>query len=1090
MRIKLNLSAAGLAVGLGLFSSALWPATGLAQPVTFGSAGPINFTNGVAVAVPYPSLIYVGTNGAASLPGTIQTVTVTLNNFNCKVPKDVSVLVEAPNGTAFEIMSGAGGTTSFSPGPGNLTISDSASSVMPMSAFGTGTYKPTVYPCGDIYPPPAPIVYSSAPPCGTSTFASEFGGLNPNGTWQLFLANQSLGASGSASAWSLGFTVNPPALSVTCSHIGDFCQGEAGAQYSVVVANAGPGSTGGSVPATVVDTLPAGLTPTDAEGAGWNFVISGQTVTCTTANQTPAGTSYPTITLTVNVAANTPASLVNSVTLTGSSDGTHTTDDTTTVDPLNSTITPSPANPFPNSSGNQASAPAGASSYSWTITNGVITSANNLQTITYTAGLFGSVGLTILISNAGGCTADNSVSVPLSGIAQVQLIDVNFNTNSLFSTGGGVIHGPAMSGAAVLGQAGDQWNDIQVSSGTGIPLIYANGSNSPMTMTFTSAGGYNVYGFSGTTPFKGTPYEALMENYLYNGRLGTFAPQTITLSGLPTNSMCNLVLYSAADTAGAGRTTLFTVNGKTLTNTWNASSSTFIAGTDYVEFASALSDGSGNLAITWNGNGTAEGDVNGFQIQVTNQIQITIPPNVIVDWNDVHQRIDGFGASSAFTGFTWTTAQADMFFSTSSGIGLSLLRSQIQPGGFATATEIGLMQMAQARGVTIWSSPWSPQASFKDNNSVISGDFVSANNQAYANQLAGYAATMKNTYGVNIYAISIQNEPDEAASYTSCLWTDQQIHDFVPYLYGALAASNVATTKIMLPEDIHWRTNYYLTAMSDPPVAAEVGIIANHNYDGANFQTGATTPPAALPAYGKSLWETEVGTGDPYDGSISNAIYWAGRIHQFMTLAQANAWHYWWLISLNPDNEGLTDTAGNPAKRMYALGQFSRFLRPGYYQIGVNTSIPALISAYHDSSSPGFAIVAINTNSFDLTNEIFALTNFPSANFVTPWVTSSNLSLASQPSVAVANSEFVYTLPAMSIVTFVSPPAPQLGINRTGPGSAKIFWPNTWNFVLQTNKNLTSSSWSNFNSSITTSNGTNSITITPPKGNLFFRLIQ
>ncbi len=994
MKTKLNLSGAGLALAL-LLALNIWPVTGLAQ--TFTSTGTITFSNGVAASVPYPSPIYVGTNGAASLPGTIQAVTVTLQTLSCPVPEDLSFMLVSPNGTAFEFMASVGGTHSII--SDSIMMADSASSALPETGqLTSGTFKPTSFYCGsgntNQYPPPAPQPQSStmAGPCGTGTFASEFGGSNPNGNWQLFAANRLLGPAASLSAWSLNCTINPPNLAATCAHIGNFCQGESGAQYFVTVTNAGPGPTGGSVPAMIVDTFPAGLTPIDAEGTGWNFVIAGQTVTCTATSQTAAGTSYPMITLTVNVAANAPASVVNSVTLTGSSEGTHTAHDSTVINPLNSAITPLPANPFPNSTGNQAGAPAGASSYSWTITNGVITSAANLQTITYTAGLFGSVGLTVLISNASGCTAVNSVSVPLGGMAQARLIDVNFNTNSLFSTGGGFIHGPAMSGAAVLGEAGNQWNDIEVSSGTGIPLIYADGSNSPVTMTFTSAGGYNVYSFSGTTPFKGTPYEALMENYLYNGRLGVFAPQTLTLSGLPTNSMCNLVLYSAGDTAGAGRTTLFSVNGKTLSSTWNGSASTFIAGTDCVEFASALSDSSGNLAITWTGNGTAEGDINGFQIQVTNQIQAAIPPNVIVDGDDVHQKIDGFGASSAFTGFTWTSAQADMFFSTSNGIGLSLLRSQIQPGGYATAGEIGLMQMAQARGATIWSSPWSPQASFKDNNSVNSGDFVSANNQAYANQLAGYAANMKNAYGVNIYAISIQNEPDVAASYASCLWTDQQIHDFVPYLYGALAASNVAATKIMLPEDEHWRTNYYLTAMSDPPVAADVGIIANHNYDGANFQTGATTPPAALPSYGKSLWETEVSTGDAYDGSISNAIYWAGRIHQFMTVAQANAWHYWWLISLNPDNEGLTDNAGNPAKRMYALGQFSRFVRPGYYRIGVNTSITALISAYHDSSSPSFAIVAINTNSIDLTNEIFALTNFPSANFVTPWVTSAGLS--------------------------------------------------------------------------------------------------
>ena len=56
-----------------------------------------------------------------------------------------------------------------------------------------------------------------------------------------------------------------------------------------------------------------------------------------------------------------------------------------------------------------------------------------------------------------------------------------------------------------------------------------------------------------------------------------------------------------------------------------------------------------------------------------------------VDWTNVHQRIDGFGASSAWRS-TWTTAQADMFFSTNNGIGLSLLRNHIAYAGSASAS--------------------------------------------------------------------------------------------------------------------------------------------------------------------------------------------------------------------------------------------------------------------------------------------------------------------------------------------------------------------------------------------------------------------
>jgi hypothetical protein len=38
---------------------------------------------------------------------------------------------------------------------------------------------------------------------------------------------------------------------------------------------------------------------------------------------------------------------------------------------------------------------------------------------------------------------------------------------------------------------------------------------------------------------------------------------------------------------------------------------------------------------------------------------------------------------------------------------------------------------------------------------------------------------------------------------------------------------------------------------------------------------------------------------------------------------------------------------------------------------------------------------------------------------VTPWITSANLSLASQTAIPVANAAFSYTLPALSVVTFV-----------------------------------------------------------------------
>jgi len=68
---------------------------------------------------------------------------------------------------------------------------------------------------------------------------------------------------------------------------------------------------------------------------------------------------------------------------------------------------------------------------------------------------------------------------------------------------------------------------------------------------------------------------------------------------------------------------------------------------------------------------------------------------------------------------------------------------------------------------------------------------------------------------------------------------------------------------------------------------------------------------------------------------------------------------------------------------------------------------------------------------------------------------------------------------------------PNLIIVPNGANSVKILWPNTGSYTLQQNANLAlANGWTTSGYSITTADGTNSITITPPTGNLFFRLKQ
>ena len=81
-----------------------------------------------------------------------------------------------------------------------------------------------------------------------------------------------------------------------------------------------------------------------------------------------------------------------------------------------------PASVCASSTGNPASVPsAGAgATYVWGITNGTITAGAGTASITFTAGASGSVQLSVTVTDANGCVAMNSVSVPITVCTAMQ----------------------------------------------------------------------------------------------------------------------------------------------------------------------------------------------------------------------------------------------------------------------------------------------------------------------------------------------------------------------------------------------------------------------------------------------------------------------------------------------------------------------------------------------------------------------------------------------------------------------------------------------------------------------------------------------
>jgi O-glycosyl hydrolase len=410
---------------------------------------------------------------------------------------------------------------------------------------------------------------------------------------------------------------------------------------------------------------------------------------------------------------------------------------------------------------------------------------------------------------------------------------------------------------------------------------------------------------------------------------------------------------------------------------------------------------------------------------------ITVHPTQLL------QRIDGFGASDAW--YAWeihwfsVPEQEKIFntlFSTSGGAGLSLLRHRVPPeiepsaGNWDWTQDndtVWFSKQAVAHGVSqVWSTVWSPPAWMKTNNNVNEGGAVSPSHyQDYATFLATYAKHYATAFGVNISAISIANEPDQTVFYESSNWSSQQFHDFVAqYMMPTFKAANL-TTQVIMPELSYWSDSAAAATLADPLTSNFVNIIASHDYGG--------TPSPFYDAQNanKKVWETEVSNLYGDDPSINDGVYWAQTLHHTLVDAHANAWHYWWLFADISDTSGQSLISGSPAtnsfvtkKRLWTIGNYSRFVRPGWHMVSVSSTNPesgVYVSAYVGTSGT-MAIVAINANQTATTLVADTGQSLRTSAFIYRTSATENLSLVGFAPVTLGKINA--TLAPMSVTTF------------------------------------------------------------------------
>jgi O-glycosyl hydrolase len=159
--------------------------------------------------------------------------------------------------------------------------------------------------------------------------------------------------------------------------------------------------------------------------------------------------------------------------------------------------------------------------------------------------------------------------------------------------------------------------------------------------------------------------------------------------------------------------------------------------------------------------------------------------------------------------------------------------------------------------------------------------------------------------------------------------------------------------------------------------------------------------------------------GNKRDLGIDAALYLASVIHTDLTAANASAWQWWTAISAYDYKDGLiyidkNKTDGNfyASKMLWAMGNYSRFIKPGSVRVdaGISSTAdkPLLVSAFKNGRN--FALVVVNPNSDNVTAMIN--TGDAKVQFTSSYITSQANELKAGKTTGTKN-----VIPARSIIT-------------------------------------------------------------------------
>jgi len=245
--------------------------------------------------------------------------------------------------------------------------------------------------------------------------------------------------------------------------------------------------------------------------------------------------------------------------------------------------------------------------------------------------------------------------------------------------------------------------------------------------------------------------------------------------------------------------------------------------------------------------------------------------------------------------------------------------------------------------------------------------------EEFAEYVVAICKTVKEEAGVELYAISLQNEPTFNEPYVSCQYTGAEFRELVKVVGPKMQAENLST-RIMLSEDVNannWVQANVAATNDDATAKNYLGILACHLYDPDGIRPGGAGAAnwTSLLNFKKTtlaegLWMTETsGYSNVWEGYwgkdylsgnpqfFPGPLDFAGAIYTSFKYGNINGW-----VDLNSTSDKTNDELlGSVFKN------FSSFVNPGAVMVDAISSSSNILSLAFKNTDNTVTAILINS---------------------------------------------------------------------------------------------------------------------------------